>query len=263
MPVVVTATFTAEPLEAPLQFWLGELGIDGTIAFAPYHQVFQQLLDPTSLVGQIAQGVNIVLVRFEDWARFEQGKEARSNGLDPARRAAGELAAALRVHAERSPGPTIVCVCPSAVDTSPIELENQLRAGLNDLGSISWIGQDELDLYPVVEIFDARRDRIGHIPYTPELFTALGTALARRIHTLKAPPFKVIALDCDNTLWQGVVGEDGPQGIGLPPGKRALQEFVIQQQQAGMLACLVSKNVEECSRCSPPAPTCPCVASIS
>ena len=39
----------------------------------------------------------------------------------------------------------------------------------------------------------------------------MATAIARRIHAIKSPPYKVVALDCDNTLWKGVVGEDGPQ----------------------------------------------------
>ena len=53
-----------------------------------------------------------------------------------------------------------------------------------------------------------------------------------------------MALDCDNTLWKGVVGEDGPRGITVGPGMKALQEFVVAQQAAGMVVCLVSKNVE-------------------
>jgi hypothetical protein len=47
-------------------------------------------------------------------------------------------------------------------------------------------------------------DRLGHIPYAPEFFVALGTVLARRILSLRSAARKVIALDCDNTLWAGI-----------------------------------------------------------
>src|ERR1051326_3740923 len=68
--IAITATFTAETLEPTLAFWLRELKFDYQIRFAPYNQVFQQLLDPAGLFAGNRNGLNVVLVRFEDWARF-------------------------------------------------------------------------------------------------------------------------------------------------------------------------------------------------
>ena len=55
----------------------------------------------------------------------------------------------------------------------------------------------------------------------------------------------MIVLDCDNTLWKGVCGEDGPLGIEVTTPYRTLQEFMIGQMNAGMLLCLCSKNNEK------------------
>jgi FkbH-like protein len=247
--VAITATFTAEPVEASLRFWLDQLGFNGEIEFAPYNQVFQQLLDPTSVVGRNTGGLVVVLVRFEDWARFQQS----GAGSTAIQRGVRELAAALRAFAQRVSTPLVVCHCPPspaiAADKNRAaqfaELEAELKESLKDLGSIHWLTRGDLELYPVAHAYDAKLDQIGHIPYTPVFFTALGTALARWIHAIKSPPSKVVALDCDNTLWQGVVGEDGPMGVTFPPGKRALQELIVRQQEAGMVICLASKNVEE------------------
>ncbi|MCA1601397.1 MAG: hypothetical protein LC776_07060, partial [Acidobacteria bacterium] len=49
--IAITATFTAEPIEESLSFWMQELDISSEIEFAPYNQVFQQLLDPASLLS--------------------------------------------------------------------------------------------------------------------------------------------------------------------------------------------------------------------
>jgi FkbH-like protein len=61
---------------------------------------------------------------------------------------------------------------------------------------------------------------------------------------LKREPYKVIVLDCDNTLWKGVCGEDGPAGLEITPPYKALQEFMVGQAAAGRLLCLCSKNNE-------------------
>ena len=66
-------------------------------------------------------------------------------------------------------------------------------------------------LYPVGEVHDPHGDELGHLPYTPEFFVALATAIARKIHAILQPPYKVVALDCDETLWAGICGEDGPR----------------------------------------------------
>ena len=71
--VAIAATFTAEPVEEALAFWMEEIGQPGSIEFAPYNQVFQQLLDPNSLLGRNRQGINVVLLRLEDWQRFQEG----------------------------------------------------------------------------------------------------------------------------------------------------------------------------------------------
>ncbi|MGH9612060.1 MAG: HAD-IIIC family phosphatase, partial [Bryobacteraceae bacterium] len=49
---------------------------------------------------------------------------------------------------------------------------------------------------------------------------------------------------CDNTLWDGICGEDGPQGVRLNPAREVMHRFFLAQRDAGMLLCLCSKNNE-------------------
>src|SRR5215468_2787521 len=65
--IAISATFTAEALRPALEFWMKELGLEYEIRFAGYNQVFQELLDPGGLFAGNRYGINVVLVRADDW----------------------------------------------------------------------------------------------------------------------------------------------------------------------------------------------------
>ncbi len=250
----VTATFTAEPLAEPLQFWIEELELPATLQFAPYNQVFQQLLNPDSLLAANSRGLNVVLVRLQDWERTEGKAQPWPAAQEIVERSARELVSAMQAASRRGTTPHLICLCPSGPGLRVEEertafyakVENQIADGLKNLNGVHVVAPAELaDLYPVADFYDPRGDQLGHIPYTPLFFAALGTLIARKFHVLKRTPRKVIVLDCDQTLWAGVCGEDGPRGIHLDPPRMALQQFMRAQHDAGMLLCLCSKNNEE------------------
>ena len=56
------------------------------------------------------------------------------------------------------------------------------------------------------------------------------------------PPVKAVALDLDNTLHAGVLGEDGPEGVLLTEGHRALQCVIRNLKDRGVFLALVSRN---------------------
>lgn len=56
------------------------------------------------------------------------------------------------------------------------------------------------------------------------------------------PRLKAIVLDADNTLYEGVIGEDGAAGVVLTPGHKALQEKLVALRESGLLLALVSRN---------------------
>ncbi|MEH2092609.1 amino acid adenylation domain-containing protein [Nostoc sp.] len=154
--------------------------------------------------------------------------------------------------ASRSPNPYLVFICPPSPTTDAADntlherMQELLAADLKDVSGMYLIKSQELtSTYPVEEYYDPYGDELGHIPYTPTFFCTLGTMLARKIFALQSYPYKVIALDCDHTLWSGICGEDGVGGVKINPPYRALQEFIIAQQAAGKLICLCSKNEQE------------------
>lgn len=250
MTIAVAATFTAEPLEESLNFWSKHLNWAGSIEFAPYNQIFQQLLDPTSMLAQNRQGVNLILLRFEDWCRDLPRQDGSTQAA--IERNLAELIGALRGVTARSATPHLLCFCPSSptAQADPDwrnltqKWQSQLIDELRGCSNLYWITEAELARYPVADYYDPQRDQLGHIPFTTLFYSALATAIARKIYTIKAAPHKVIVLDCDNTIWRGIVGEDGVSGIEITPAYAALQQFMIAQQAAGMLLCFCSKNNE-------------------
>ncbi|MGB1130080.1 MAG: HAD-IIIC family phosphatase, partial [Haloferula sp.] len=164
-----------------------------------------------------------------------------------ARSAAREVGAALAEASGRGGCQTLVVVCPSSKgaeveETFLFDLRDQL-AGVSgvDLVALS----EWMQLYPVSQPFDEETESTACIPYTEPMFTVLGTVIARRLLALRRKPFKVIAVDCDNTLWTGVCGEVGPKRVVVDAGRRAFQEFLLARRAEGYLLCMVSKNHPE------------------
>jgi FkbH-like protein len=251
--ITIAATFTAEPLADPIGFWSDAFDLAAEVQFAPYNQLFQQLLDPTSLLASPEPGLNVLLVRFEDWVQSEAAPPAAGVLGAKLDELVAQFVSSLAAFAARSSRQLLVCCCPAsppfradpALAGALERAEAQLRAGVQPLQRAHLVAVQELTrAYDVADYDDQHSDRLGRIPYTPEFFAALGSVIFRTFYATQSAPYKVLVLDCDNTLWKGVCGEDGVEGIQLPSEYLHLQEFAIWQHDAGMLICLCSKNSE-------------------
>jgi FkbH-like protein len=85
-------------------------------------------------------------------------------------------------------------------------------------------------------------------PCSPALMVEFAREAAHLIASLKRAPKKVRALDLDNTLWGGVVADDGLEGIELgdpsPRGEafKVFQKYIASLKQRGVLLAVCSKN---------------------
>src|SRR5581483_9559486 len=144
--IAVTSTFTAELLEGPLAFWMRELDVPSRIEFAPYNQVFQQLLNPHSILFQNKHGANVVLVQFADWIPCHDGGKENS-GREQVERNVNDLISALRHAASAFWVPAVVCICPSD-ETGEFHghseffaaMEQTLSAGLQAVRGVCVVG---------------------------------------------------------------------------------------------------------------------------
>jgi FkbH-like protein len=98
--------------------------------------------------------------------------------------------------------------------------------------------------------FDARFYYRGKAPYTAAFVDELARRISLVTRSFGGAYHKVIVLDCDNTLWGGIIGEDGLAGIKLDPHGYPgnvfwnVQEQLLSLERQGVLLCLCSKNNE-------------------
>jgi FkbH-like protein len=94
-----------------------------------------------------------------------------------------------------------------------------------------------------VSLLDERIARLAGSPISSTAQLVLARELACHwIPALQQKRIKAVALDLDNTLYHGVLGEDGIQGVDLSPGHRALQQYVKDLKEKGIFVALVSRN---------------------
>ena len=96
--------------------------------------------------------------------------------------------------------------------------------------------------------FDWRFYFRGKAPYAPALLDELARSVVGATRAFGTRFCKALVLDCDNTLWGGVVGEDLPAGIKLDPFDYPgnvywrIQNEIAALERRGVLVCLCSKN---------------------
>lgn len=96
--------------------------------------------------------------------------------------------------------------------------------------------------------FDRRFYFRAKAPYSAAFLSELARRIASASRGFGTHFFKALVLDCDNTLWGGVIGEDLLSGIKLNPHDHPgnifwrVQNELVSLEKSGTLLCLCSKN---------------------
>ena len=101
--------------------------------------------------------------------------------------------------------------------------------------------------YTEKELFDYRYYLTAQMPYNPQLIRPFQVWWKHRKAEIEQKRKKCLVLDLDNTLWSGVVGEEGVEGIllsGSYPGKafHLWQEGLKELEKSGVMLAICSKN---------------------
>jgi FkbH-like protein len=95
--------------------------------------------------------------------------------------------------------------------------------------------------------FDNRLFYINRGRYSESGLKYISKKIEKTIERIKNSTKKVLVLDCDNTLWGGVVGEDGVHNIKIgTDGEGAVysdfQKSILRLKNEGVVLCIASKN---------------------
>lgn len=103
--------------------------------------------------------------------------------------------------------------------------------------------------YPINDVFDWKFWFISQMGMNPKLSKPFAEWFQRKLDEIALKRKKCLVLDLDNTLWGGVLGEDGIEGIKLGgdyPGKafHYWQEALLELSKSGVILTVCSKNNE-------------------
>jgi predicted enzyme involved in methoxymalonyl-ACP biosynthesis len=234
LTVFLISSFTATPINSALTFWGNQLGLPAELSFASYGQVFQEL-QRHGRGGRPTADAVAVLLRMEDF--IPTGRTDRAMSV------AHDLTTTLAAAAQRSPGTTfLLAVCPPSSAArndwqrlqSVDEATQALRHGVYAIANVAYVEPDDvIGRYRVSQIEDPYADSLGNIPYTPQYFAALGTALMRRLHRALTAEPKVLVVDGDNTLWDGILGGMGRLVSGSDSLARSYRTFCLSNDELG------------------------------
>lgn len=126
---------------------------------------------------------------------------------------------------------------------------------IDALEKLNQEGREIYILSVLEKIIDIGRNRfysrkmwyLGNMPYSMTGIKAIIDLIYNSFSSIKGMRKKCIAVDLDNTLWGGVVGEDGVDGLILSDHKEGArykdtQKLLLKMKNQGVLLVILSKN---------------------
>jgi FkbH-like protein len=95
---------------------------------------------------------------------------------------------------------------------------------------------------------------MAKFPFADELIPLYSDHICRTVAAIRGKSAKVLILDLDNTVWGGVIGDDGLEGIHIAQGDArgeahlAVQRLALDLRQRGIVLAVSSKNTDEVAR---------------
>ncbi len=95
---------------------------------------------------------------------------------------------------------------------------------------------------------------LGKFPCAESVIPLYADHVARTLAAMRGKSRKVLVLDLDNTVWGGVIGDDGLEGIRVAQGDAvgeahlAVQRMALDLRKRGIVLAVSSKNTDEVAR---------------
>jgi FkbH-like protein len=256
----ILRSFTVEPMVPVLKACGFTTGIDLTLHIGEFNAYAQELLDAGSRLYAFEPDTAILAVQTRDIApelwRGSTGKEIVERisdefaGLAQAFRACTQ--ANLIIHSLEMPAAAAQGVYDSQSEENQawaVETVNRnLRKLAGDYRGVYILDYDALVARHGREHWcDERKWLTVRLPVAAANLAWMAREWMRFLAPLAGRVAKAVAVDLDNTLWGGVIGEDGLAGIRVGPeypgaAYQALQQALLDLTGRGILLAIASKN---------------------
>ncbi len=264
--VALLRSFTLELIEPFIVTTCARLALTPQLYFAPYNVIQQEVLEPNSPLHKFDPQIVILAARLHElcpklvW-QFPSLSDQQIEQLS--QEALQDMAQVISALAKHSQYQIIVHNFATPAQPAMGVIESQLPNGQRLL--IERLNQQLRQLvleYPNVYILDFNqlRARVGcdrfddlrgwylaKSPISSAGLAELAKEYAAFIRPLTSKTKKCLVLDLDNTLWGGIIGEDGLEGIKLGgdyPGNAftEFQQALLNLYHRGVILALASKN---------------------
>ena len=258
----ILRTFTLETMLDHLCLALSCIPCQPEIIVGELENIEQELFNPNSLFINSELDMILILWRLEelypilaweaDMMTTEQRRDAyeilnsRVENIVSSYRAAAPLFVSTLPVPELWKGRLHDLHRPFGVN----EIVRRFNVGLHDLASTGKINVFDFSQWLSSNgssAIDPKMDFFARQPIAARSMLSFSGAIARLVAPVARPQAKVLAIDLDDTLWGGVLGEDGIAGLKISndyPGNiyRRIQQFVLSLKHRGVLLVLLSKN---------------------
>src|SRR5215469_16741555 len=267
--LAILRSFTVEPIVPLLRAEAFSFGIDLSVHIGDFNAYAQEILDSESSLYRFRPNAVILAVEtlaiapdlWQDYAHLSEDcvkqaaqrvSESLAQYLHEFR---GRSQAALIVHNLEQPVQAAFGVLDAQLVQSQSEVFERINRNLVAVTS-QMRGAYVLDYDALVarngrlRWHDERKWLIARLPIAADQMIHLAREWMRFLVPLAGKTAKALVVDLDNTLWGGVIGEDGRNGIKLSaeyPGAayQALQRAILDLTRKGILLAICSKNNPE------------------
>jgi FkbH-like protein len=264
--LAILRSFTVEPIVPVLRAEGFAYGIDLDVYVGDFNTYVQDIVDADSSFYRFAPNAVVLAVRTEDVAP-DLSREFADLSPEDARKAAERVVhsyeqwigsfrqhsqAALIVHSLEHPRHASLGVLDCQSETGQSGLIRQINRELRRIAA-SHRGVYLLDYDALVARYgrqvwhDERKWLMARLPIAADHLLHMAREWMRFLAPLSGRTAKALVVDLDNTLWGGVIGEDGMTGIKIGaeyPGAayQALQRALLDLSRRGILLAICSKN---------------------
>lgn len=240
-------------------------GINAILFEGEYNQVERQILDSTSELYDfnpeytiIFQSTHKLLEKYSLSGSEEWGNLAKER-LDFVRNACESLPGKIICFNYAEIDDSVFGSYANKVEASFLYQLRKLNVGLMDL-SIEYPNLSICDLSSIQNkigrerVFDASIYISTEMVLSSEALAYVAARLADTIAAIEGRFKKCLILDLDNTVWGGVVGDDGWEHIqvghdlGIGKAFSEFQQWVKKLRRRGIIICVCSKNNEDTAK---------------